>query len=146
MDVTAHPAFSEGLSSFLPPSVTALWPTIRVPPPRGCLKTISLIYIVFTDAENYSSPKAMWTCALQRVQIRSGFEDLTWLFLSVCPSISVHYCARPENFQHNYSLLTGEISSVVISDYFYHMPFLNADMFSLTQYWSETCWAFGSKI
>lgn len=145
MDVTAHPAFSEGLSSFLP-SVTALWPIIRVPPPRGCLKTISLIYIVFTDAENYSSPKAMWTCVLQRVQIRSGFEDLTWLFLRVCPNISVHYCARTENFQHNYSFLKGEISSVVISDYFYHMPFLNADMFSLTQYWSETCWAFGSKI
>lgn len=40
----------------------------------------------------------------------------SWFFLSVCPNTSVRYSARPENFQCNYSFLTGEICSVVISD------------------------------
>lgn len=93
--------------------------------------------------------KAMWTCVLQKIQIRSGFEGpegFTWFFLSVCPNETVYYSARPENFQRNYSFLTEEISSVVISDYFYHMPLSNAGMFSLAQYLPETCWTFGRKI
>lgn len=71
----------------------------------------------------------MWTCALQKIKIKSRCQALTWCFLSVCPDISVHLSVRAENFQQNCSFLTGEISSVVISDCIYHMPHLNADVF-----------------
>lgn len=58
MDAIAHPAFSKGLGSFLPPSVTALWPIIRVPPQRLLSEDRSLIYIVFTDAESHVNLRA----------------------------------------------------------------------------------------
>lgn len=114
MHPIAHPAFSKGFGSFLSPSVTAPGPIIRIPPLRGCLKTIALLYIVFTEAETYSSLKATWTCALQSIQITARFEGLS----SECMS------QRLRTLELNHSLLKGEISNAAIPDYISHMPFL----------------------